>query len=210
MGNSTFAPLAVGQLVTISGSANANYNVGGNVLAAGAFPGVPAPTASTFSLAFGTNPGAFADAAGNDKIAVANGYNGSFTITAVSGTTVSFSVSSNPGIYASGGNAAFPSVAAGTAAIGAATGVAYDPATGRSCIGGWTGTSLPSSATAGGIFEPPPSNTVIGVNTFGGVAGTAPGFGTAPGACFRLGCPSANNAMQPVAQLIFVNAWLVR
>ncbi|HTS51151.1 MAG TPA: DUF4214 domain-containing protein, partial [Bryobacteraceae bacterium] len=194
--------LVAGQLVTIAGSANANYNVGANVLAANAFPGVPAPTATTFSLAFSANPGVFADAAGNDTIAIANGYNSSFPITAVAGNIVSFTVTTNPGVYASGGNAAFPAVSAAAAPIGTATGVGYDPATGRSCIGGWTGLNLPSDASKGGIFLPPPSNTAIGVNTFGGITGTVPpGF---PG--FLNGVlPNANNAVQP-GEMVALNA----
>ncbi len=196
-------PLAAGQTVTLSGATvNTNYNFSANVLA------TPAPTATQFTLTFPTNPGAFTDAAGAVSVSVLNGYNGTFTVTAVSGSTISYTVAANPGVYASGGTVAVPAVAAGTVGptpIGAATGVAYDPATGRSCIGGWVGTALPSSTTASGIFEPPPTNTVIGVNTFGGVAGTAPGFSTPLGG-FLLGfLPNANNAMQP-GQLVFVNS----
>ena len=204
LGNATFGPaLAVGQTVTLASPVNANYNIGGTVLAANAFPGVPAPTATTFSLAFGTNPGAFtADPLAT--IAVANGYNASFPITAVAGNVVSFTVTTNPGIYGSGGNAAFPAVSAtggGAAPIGTATGVAYDPATGRSCIGGWTGMALPSDHAAGGIFMPPPSNTAIGVNTFGGTTGVPAGF-----PAFLNGVlPNANNAVQP-GEMVALNA----
>lgn len=201
----TLAPLlAVGQTVTLSGAvANTAYNVSALVLGTSSTPSAAAPTATTFTLAFPTNPGAFTDAAGAVQVNVANGYNGTFAVTAEDATSISYVVTTNPGLYGSGGSVAIPAIPATTtpAPIGTATGVAYDPATGRSCIGGWTGTALPSSTTKNGIFMPPPQGTAIGVNTFGGTTGVPTGF---PG-FFNGVLANANNAAQP-GELLALNA----
>ena len=88
-------------------------------------------------------------------VQVGNGYNGTFAVTAEDATSISYVVTTNPGAYGSAGSVAIPAIPATTtpAPIGTATGVAYDPATGRSCIGGWTGTSLPRSTDGDGIFS---------------------------------------------------------
>ena len=201
----TLAPLlAVGQTVTLSGAtANTAYNVSANVLGTSTTPTAAAPTATTFTLAFPTNPGAFTDTAGTVLVQVGNGYNGTFAVTAEDATSISYVVAVNPGAYGSAGSVAIPAIPATTtpAPIGTATGVAYDPATGRSCIGGWTGTALPSSATKNGIFEPPPLGTAIGVNTFGGTTGVPTGF---PG-FFNGVLPNANNAVQP-GEIVALNS----